>query len=310
LGSGGIISLESDGANPAVLNFTGSTGTPPSTNRPFQVNSSHSNCLNLDSNIQLTLAGPVTSPSSANTLTKTGSGTLTLGGANDNSNLILGVSSGLVVLSKTSSATVHAVAGIADIAAGAAVQLNGNDQIAGSGGGNAGLVNLGGGTLDLAGFSDAWDRLTGHGTITNSQSATSVVTLGESNGTSTFDGTLQNGAGAIALIKTGTGTLTLSQPIAFTGTTTVNGGTLELLQGISAGTTPSVSVSNGARLIAPSISTHTLTIAAGGCVQITALPNGPLASPTPIQPVPEPGTTILLALLLGAGTAWLYSSSE
>ena len=77
----------------------------------------------------------------------------------------------------------------------------------------------------------AVDKLTGSGTLdhTYPRAYTYLVTVGGKNGSSQFDGVIQDTAtnGLIALTKTGTGTFTLTGTNTYGGTTTVNGGTLE-----------------------------------------------------------------------------------
>jgi fibronectin-binding autotransporter adhesin len=90
------------------------------------------------------------------------------------------------------------------------------------------------GTLDLNGYDLYINGLSGEGTITNSTSAVSgedeLLTVGYSDQTSEFSGTIQDGsgmgAGTIALLKTGSGTLTLSGTNTYSGMTTVADGTL------------------------------------------------------------------------------------
>jgi len=65
--------------------------------------------------------------------------------------------------------------------------------------------------------------LTGAGTINNG--AVTTMNIGTNNGSGTFSGAIQNAA---TLIKTGTGTQTISGNNSYTGSTTVNGGTLLL----------------------------------------------------------------------------------
>lgn len=97
------------------------------------------------------------------------------------------------------------------------------------------------GTLDLAGFdqtlgaivglassgaspSPAWTRR-----VTNSAPGTvGVLTLGGGGGGGRFDGVISEGAGAIAVVKTGTGTQTLVSAGGWSGPTTVLGGVLAL----------------------------------------------------------------------------------
>lgn len=167
-----------------------------------------------------------------NILTKSGEGTLLLIGTADNNSMVLNASAGVVILGKTPIGGAHAVAGISNIATGATVQLagTGGNQIF-NGGFNVafGLVNMSGGTLDLNGLNEAVDLVTGTGSVTNSVAATtSTLTVGSANGSGSFGGVISNGAGVLALTKTGTGTVTLTGLNTYSGNTVVSSGTLAL----------------------------------------------------------------------------------
>ena len=167
----------------------------------------------------------------AQTLTKSGDGTLLISGTTDNGSLILNASAGVVILGKTVAGP-HAVAGISNIATGATVQLSGtggNQIFNGPFQTQFGLVNMTGGTLDLNGLNEGFDRLTGTGSVTNSLIATtSTLTLGTADGSGSFGGALSNGSGVLALTKIGTGTLTLTGLNTYSGNTAVSAGTLAL----------------------------------------------------------------------------------
>lgn len=170
----------------------------------------------------------------ASAITKSGPGTLTLGGAADNGSLVINAQAGTVNLAKTAAGGTRAVAGISNIAPGATVRLTGldSDQIYGGNTTAHGLVNIGGGTLDLNARSEGVARLSGTGTVTNSGGALSTFTVGETNGSSSFAGTIQNGTAPVALTKVGTGTQTLTGVNTYTGATTISGGTLRLNPGV------------------------------------------------------------------------------
>jgi fibronectin-binding autotransporter adhesin len=84
-----------------------------------------------------------------------------------------------------------------------------------------------GGTFDLAGYATTIGSLAGAGAVTSSVAGPVTLTTGGSNASTTFSGILQNGSGAVALTKTGTGTLTLSGANTYTGATIVSAGTLK-----------------------------------------------------------------------------------
>jgi len=83
-----------------------------------------------------------------------------------------------------------------------------------------------GGTLDLNGYSETLNELYGSsGTIiTNNSSGTSTLTVDSG----TFGGNIQNGSGAVALIKSTSATLTLTGTNTSTGGTTINAGYVDL----------------------------------------------------------------------------------
>ncbi|MDC1406212.1 autotransporter-associated beta strand repeat-containing protein [Akkermansiaceae bacterium] len=103
--------------------------------------------------------------------------------------------------------------------------LGRSNQIA-NGAGKGDLVNNG--TLNMNGFSDTINGLSGSGTI-DGVSGTSTLTLGDGDADgNTFSGVIKNTAGTLALTKTGSGTQTLTGANSYTGATTVDGGTLVL----------------------------------------------------------------------------------
>ena len=93
-----------------------------------------------------------------------------------------------------------------------------------NGTGKGNLVSTGG-TFNMGGFSETINGLSGSG-IVDGVSGTPTLTLGDNNATVSYSGVIKNTAGTLALIKTGTGTQTLSGTNTYSGTTTINGGKL------------------------------------------------------------------------------------
>ena len=122
------------------------------------------------------------------------------------------------------------------------------------------------GILRLNAFSAAIGSLAGAGTVENSGAANVTLTAGADNSSTTFSGTLQNGAtSTLALTKLGTGLLTLSGTNTNTGNFTVNGGRLSMVTGtttMSAGqfTTGSAANTRGMLLIGSGASITTVDL--------------------------------------------------
>jgi autotransporter-associated beta strand protein len=142
-------------------------------------------------------------------LEKTGLGTVTLGGINTYS-------------------------GDTTISAGA-MQI-GNALAVPSGAGKGNLILAAGGTVDLNNTSITVNGLSGTGTVSNTKTGLATLTAGANHQSSTFDGLLEDGNGTTALLKTGTGILTLTGTNTYTGTTTIEQGTLSISQDVNLGT--------------------------------------------------------------------------
>jgi fibronectin-binding autotransporter adhesin len=116
------------------------------------------------------------------------------------------------------------------------------------GGIGKGNVNLGmGSTLDTYGRSVLINGLSGYGAIDNTN-GTGTLSIGNNNVTSTFYGAIQNTAGTLSVIKQGTGTQTLAGAAIYSGSTTVNGGTLAIAGGIDPSGTSLIDVGSGAAI--------------------------------------------------------------
>ena len=84
-------------------------------------------------------------------------------------------------------------------------------------------------TLDLAGNKQMIGALSGNGKVTSSTPSPMPAPLmvGATNNAGTFSGVIQDGAGQVALTKMGTGTQTLSGANTYSGATMVMTGTLQ-----------------------------------------------------------------------------------
>jgi autotransporter-associated beta strand protein len=106
----------------------------------------------------------------------------------------------------------------------------------------AGLGNLiVNGALDLNGRNDSINGLSGTGLVDNTGAGAGSLTVGyndASGTTNTFNGTLQNTIGALALIKEGAGSLTLAGTNTHGGGTTLNSGNINPKNGFVFGSGP------------------------------------------------------------------------
>jgi outer membrane autotransporter protein len=100
-------------------------------------------------------------------------------------------------------------------------------------------------TLDLNGFSNTIGSLSGTGTVLDNGAATATLTIGNDNSNSTFGGVLENGTSVLALIKSGSGVLTLTGANSYTGGTTISAGTLQLGNGGTTGSITGNVIDNG-----------------------------------------------------------------
>ncbi len=197
--------------------------------------------------------------SGAGSLTFANSGQLSLTGSANSYTGSTTITGGTVDLNMTAGAAIPgnlnlfaATAGVTQVRLQRSNQIASSSAASFSGSSEVRLILLGHSTT-LAGISDS----DGMAVIENSQdTAVSAATLTVNNAADCFfNGTLRNsltGSGTLSLTKSGAGSLTLlGSQIAYTGATTVSGGTLQVGNGGSIGsirTSSGVSVTSGATL--------------------------------------------------------------
>jgi autotransporter-associated beta strand protein len=110
-------------------------------------------------------------------------------------------------------------------------------------GAGKGNVILTSGFLDLAGFNETINGLSGAGTVNNvTTGVANTLTLGDGDATNqNFSGAIQNTTGTLSLTKIGTGTQILSGTNSFSGATLISAGTLQIGNGGTTGVLASTS---------------------------------------------------------------------
>lgn len=158
------------------------------------------------------------------------------------------------------------------------------------------------GLLDLNGFSETVNGLSGSGTVDNLADDPVTLTVGANNASSIFRGIIQNTAGTVNLVKIGTNAIMLSGPNTFTGTAAVRAGTLRLGQPAALATVSAIRVDGGAAL----------SLEADGLVINASIAVGESGTTSRINAPPATSDTIaaatatLNAPITGAGNAAFY----
>jgi fibronectin-binding autotransporter adhesin len=205
-----------------------------------------SNVIQVNSSGSITISSNITDGSSASALTiaGSGSGSVTLSGtntfsggitvnqgilnANTNSSSSVELGTGSVTVNPTGTTGTSADAATANISGsaiynGSAVTVNTNSAT------EIGTVYFNTGTPTIG-------SLSGTGSVVLQNSNGTQLTIGYTNNlNSTFSGSISEAtSGEGSVVKAGTGTLILTGTNTYTGTTTINGGTLELDNGSGA----------------------------------------------------------------------------
>jgi autotransporter-associated beta strand protein len=135
-------------------------------------------------------------------------------------------------------------AGLGKEGLGTLILLNSTNNYTGRTDINNGVVRLGvagaipdssaltvaqGGVLDVAGRSEVVGSLAGGGLVTNSSGTLATLTVGGDNTSTTFNGILTAATvSRLSLVKQGSGNMTMTGLNTYSGTTTINGGTVSV----------------------------------------------------------------------------------
>ncbi|MEI8071321.1 MAG: autotransporter-associated beta strand repeat-containing protein, partial [Planctomycetota bacterium] len=206
--NGGTLDLNGQGL--AIGSFSGSGGL-------ISTGVSGPVMLTVDQSPGLaTFSGIISDGSGTVSFTKNGSGSLTLSGNNTYTGATV-VNAGNLILSgaPTGNRSVHVNSG-GTLTVASSTALGGSGSVA---------VNTGG-RLDLNGINVSVGSIGGTAGLINSGVAGPITLTVSGSDAATFAGTIQNGSGTIALVKTGSGTQTLSGTNTYTGATTVSAGVL------------------------------------------------------------------------------------
>ena len=107
------------------------------------------------------------------------------------------------------------------VSAGGTLQLGADNVLPNvAGGGNLNVS----GVLDLNGHAGTVNGLNGSGVVDNTAIGAATLTVGSNHTNSSFSGKIQNTGGTLALVKTGTGTLTLNSTNTYSGGTLIANG--------------------------------------------------------------------------------------
>ncbi|TCM15722.1 autotransporter-associated beta strand protein [Novosphingobium sp. PhB165] len=299
-GSAGTVTV-ADAQNVQGLQFTVDgyqlvgSGTLNLTGDPFST--PNQSFINVDDGVGVDIANALTSTGGTIGLVKLGTGTLTLSGVNTYTGATSVTAGTLAVAASGSLVSDVAVASGAafDNAGTVAGTVTNNGTLASTGTLAAGLTNSGtaqvsgqingtvenGGDLLLTGATTGNVSLVNDGLVDLGGTAFSVASLsgtntgavlrnghltaGSDNSSTSYAGTIADGASATSLTKTGSGTLTLSGANSYTGATTVSAGTLNVTGALAS----AVTVANGALLTGTS-TIGGLTVANGGTVAPSA----------------------------------------
>ncbi|MGC3959514.1 MAG: autotransporter-associated beta strand repeat-containing protein [Verrucomicrobiota bacterium] len=115
--------------------------------------------------------------------------------------------------------------------------------------GSGNVAIYGSSTLDLNGFNNTVNGLSGNGSVDVAAGGNSILTVGNNDSSGSFSGVLKNTSGTLALVKLGTGSQTLSAANTLAGGVTLSAGTLVAANPNALGT--NITTVNGGTLNVP-----------------------------------------------------------
>jgi autotransporter-associated beta strand protein len=154
---------------------------------------------------------------------------------------------------------------LTDFSGKSAITMTGGGNLAVTGGTLGGRLNLGTGNLSMTGTSFAVGSLAGTGgTLSGNGTTTITLTMGSDNTDSAYAGNIVNGStGAVSIVKTGSGTQSLSGANTYSGGTSINNGTLAVPADTTLGT-GAVTIAPLGTLAYTANTTTTRTFSLGG----------------------------------------------
>ncbi|MDP4995085.1 MAG: autotransporter-associated beta strand repeat-containing protein, partial [Akkermansiaceae bacterium] len=192
--------------------------------------------LSSDGASELTISGNLTGTEG---FIKSGTGTVIIDGAADNTYAgSTTITNGTLKLNKLEA-----------IPSGSAFNMTAGDTLTAT-------LDLNGVSPTLSGFAASG---LGSNSIDNTDAGTVTLTIGETDGTGTFEGVIQNTGGDISLTKIGAGSITLSGASTYVGPTSVTAGTLD----ITGSLTSAVTINDGAALSGNGSTAGLLTLGDG-----------------------------------------------
>ena len=218
----------------------------------------------------LTIGSAITDNGGSTALVKTGSGTLTLTGSDtftgniylnqgtlvdapSNNQTYAGVISGIGSFTKSGSGELT-LTGSNTYGGGTVVSAGTLQAGSATALGSGGSLTIGSqGTMDLDGHSYSFSSLSGStgGVLTDSSTTagtTAVTVLGS--GSENYGGNISNGSSrTLALVVSGSGSLTLSGTDTYTGGTTISGGTLDITSAAALPSSGLITIGGGGRLV-------------------------------------------------------------